>query len=169
MARTPEQRGPFGRWLVGERKARGWTADQMRARLQEARGFAMAHSTYALLESGQRQPTDEQARHLTAFLGSEPEPTPAPASDLSALIARLDAQAATIDRLAESIKLLADALAAATGTPPGAPTGASAPAVEPLQDAESAALAVGRLESAGEPTADLRVVPPAGMQRRPGR
>jgi transcriptional regulator with XRE-family HTH domain len=68
MARTPEQRGPFGRWLVGERRARGWSADEMRARVQEARGFAMAHSTYALLESGQRQPTDEQRRHLTALL-----------------------------------------------------------------------------------------------------
>lgn len=107
MARTPEQRGPFGRWLVAERKARGWTADEMRSRVQEARGFAMAHSTYALLESGQRQPTDEQVRHLTAFLGSAPttEPTKS-ATDIDRLVQTVATLTSAIDQQRQQIAAL---------------------------------------------------------------
>lgn len=99
MAVTPEQRGPFGRWLVAERRARGWKADELRDRLRDARGFAMGHSTYALLESGLRKPTEEQRRHLTEFLGSQPEGEE-PAADL---IVALERHTAALERQTEAI------------------------------------------------------------------
>jgi transcriptional regulator with XRE-family HTH domain len=114
MARTPEQRGPFGRWLVTERKARGWTADDMRARLREARGFAMAHSTYALIESGQRSPTDEQRAHLTAFLGSQPAAdtqSAPPSTDLGALIDALTRQTEAVTALVNRVMRYEDRIA----------------------------------------------------------
>lgn len=104
MAVTPEQRGTFGRWLVSERKARGWKADELRDRLREARGFGLGHSTYALLESGQRKPTEEQRRHLTAFLGSEPDPDPGEPGGLQLLVAAIERQTDAIAELAAAIR-----------------------------------------------------------------
>lgn len=178
MARTPEQRGPFGRWLVRERKARGWTADEMRVRLQEARGFAMAHSTYALLESGQRQPTDEQVRHLSAFLGSEPEkaqPVTA-SSDIDRLVEVVRQQQASIDALRGLVEtLLAEVRpkpvgGAAVRLPVPDDTFEESPLTEAGRDA--AELAHGEMTGAAEagPVAgpQLRSVPrtPSGRTRR---
>lgn len=76
--KRPSERGTFGSWLVSERKQRGLTPTEVRDRLRQQRGFAMAHSTYAMIESGSRQPTEEQRAHLVAFFGTEPPAEPQP-------------------------------------------------------------------------------------------
>lgn len=76
---------------MAARKERNLTPTEVRERLREQRGYAMAHSTYAMIESGSRLPTDEQREHLVGFFGSEPEPEAQPVQADAALAAVLEA------------------------------------------------------------------------------
>lgn len=120
MTRPASDKPAFSNWLVAQRKARPgsgkngeMTTAEMRAAIAVARGFKMGHSTYAQLESGSRKPTAEQYAHITGYLAAEPPPEPAadaePASDLAALVSRLDRLAAAME---EQNRLSAQLLAA---------------------------------------------------------
>lgn len=71
-----EERGPFGAWLVRQRKAkpgRGrdgkMTADEARHALQLATGYGISASVWAELEAGTRRPSGEQRQRLEDWAG----------------------------------------------------------------------------------------------------
>lgn len=119
MAIPIEHKPPFARWLVAQRKARPgsgkdgvMTTAELREAIRVSRGFGMGHSTYAQMESGAREPTEEQYRHLTGFFGSEPEPDPEPehpASDIADLAAAVREQTAAMRDLVDEMKATRDA------------------------------------------------------------
>lgn len=74
MAKTPEQRGPVGAWLVQERKARGWhSAAIARAGLERAGILRVAPSVYAEWEAGTKKPNADTQSALERFYGSAPK------------------------------------------------------------------------------------------------
>lgn len=103
MAKSDSERGPFGAWLVQQRKARPgagrdgrMTAAEVRAWLIRDRGFGIGESAYAELESGTALPSAEQRRHLAALFDSEPPGSGGvPGND--ALAAAITRQAAAIE------------------------------------------------------------------------
>lgn len=89
MAKTAEERGPIGAWLVSERHARGWhSAAIARAALERARVMRVAPSVYAEWEAGSKRPNAEQLEALTRFYGTEPR-FPATNDATADMLARL--------------------------------------------------------------------------------
>lgn len=121
MSRVPGRDYRFADWLKEQRKARDLTPEEVRKRLQEQRQFGMGPSTYAMLESAYRQPTDEQREHLAGFFGSTPPPPLAPAeqsSDLARLAAAIEAQTDVNRQLVTVVSQLAFAIHQAREVPP---------------------------------------------------
>lgn len=116
MAKSDSERGPFGTWLVKQRKARpgtgrdgSMTAAEVRAWLIRDQGFGIGESAYAELESGTALPSSEQRAHLASLFDSIPPQAhgSTDGTDIAALVARLERQAEVIDRLAAAVELLA--------------------------------------------------------------
>lgn len=110
MAKSDSERGPFGAWLVQQRKARSgsgrdgkMTAAEVRAWLIRDRGFGIGESAYAELESGTALPSAEQRRHLSALFGSIP-PATMESGDLSDLAAAIREQAQAINALVDEVR-----------------------------------------------------------------
>lgn len=130
MARTPAQRGTFGRWLTRVREERyERQADALEA-MRRLAGLTISPSEYAQWEAGSRVPrTDNPKRErLYEFFGSRPEdePTTAPSDDLAASIRELagairDERAERLEwerGVLESLQALAQALAQRDGPEP---------------------------------------------------
>lgn len=104
MAYRKRDKPPFAAWLVHEREARGWKAEEVARRLREA-GHQAEDSTYRTWESSAgRRPAPETVVALERLFGS-----PAPGADEQAsgdLVAALSAQAAAIERLVDRIDAL---------------------------------------------------------------
>ena len=108
--KTPSERGPFGAWLVEQRKA--LTARRGRRILQRdvvkelaTAGYPIEESYYRALEGGSKLPGRELRQHLAAFFGSEP-PDARPKTDPTELAMAIREQTAAISELAQSVRLL---------------------------------------------------------------
>ena len=113
MAKTPEQRGPIGAWLVEQRRARGWdSAALARAGLERAGVMRVAQSVYAEWEAGTKRPNAEQMEALTRFYGSVPERRDT-SGDVAAAIR---AQAESNDRIAAAMERQAEAFTLLTAS-----------------------------------------------------
>lgn len=97
--KSDAERGPFGAWLVRQRKARpgsgrdgSMTADEVRRAVQRAAGLGFSPSVYAELEAGTRWPSSDQRSALEAWAGeAAPRQTGVDSSDVIAAIDRLTA------------------------------------------------------------------------------
>lgn len=134
MAKSDSQRGPFGAWLVHERKSRPgkgrdgkMTAGEVRAMLIRDRGFGIGESAYAELESGTALPSDEQRRHLEALWDSQ-APAAHGSSDVAVLVATIGRLVAALERSEATNREVLQMLVAAAAVP-GAdtPTGSEDP------------------------------------------
>lgn len=93
--KSDAERGPFGAWLVRQRKARSgsgrdgsMTAHEVRAAVQRSAGYGISPSVYAELEAGTRHPSDDVRLTLEAWAGEE---SPRRRDvDLSEVVAALD-------------------------------------------------------------------------------
>lgn len=104
VIRNPD-RGRWGRFLLAQREARGWTQieafDQLRAGLGLGPG---SRSSYVNLERGSRQPNADEQRFLARFYGAEPLDEPeVPVDDRDALVAALARQTDAMERQVEAI------------------------------------------------------------------
>lgn len=101
MARTPAQRGTFGRWLTSVREARYKTQAEALADMRRLAGLVIAPSEYAQWESGSRVPRADNPKRerLYEFFGSRPEDEPE-----NALTGDLSELAASIRSLAQAIQ-----------------------------------------------------------------
>lgn len=111
MAKTDEQRGPIGAWLVSERKARGWnSAAVARAALERQRVMHVAPSVYAEWEAGTKRPNAAQMETLTRFYGTAPVVEAMSGSDVAAAIreqtAAIREQTAVQSQLVTLMRLL---------------------------------------------------------------
>lgn len=97
MAKTPAERGEFGRWLERVRTDRYKTQrDALRA-MERLAGLKISDSEFAQWESGSRKPRlgNPKVARLYEFFGSQPakeqeeEPPPTLAAALSELAAEL--------------------------------------------------------------------------------
>ena len=96
---------PVSIWLIDQRKAHGWKAEEVARRLRDA-GVAAEDGTYRVWEAG-RKPKDDAIRAMETLFGSvAPKDPDAGSGEMAALIARLDRQAEVIDRLAAAVELL---------------------------------------------------------------
>lgn len=110
--KSDEQRGYVAAWMRREREARGWSQKEMADRLATV-GYAVDPVYYRQIEAGPRKPGPDFLHALERLYGSSPEPLPEPVTEqtsMSALIVRLDRQAAAIESLSESVTLLAAAV-----------------------------------------------------------
>jgi len=104
--RTPAQRGPYGRWLVAAREARGYTTAAEARRALDAAGIRIAHSTYAEYEAGTKVPSKNHLPLLERFWGpSDAYETPGATETPDALVAALTAQTEAIAALVEELRL----------------------------------------------------------------
>jgi len=124
MARTPAQRGPFGRWLKAAREERYETQAQAIAELRRLAGISISPSEFAQWESGSRVPRDDNPKvaRLYEFFGSTPalEATETPDDLVAALRDHIAALAAQTAMMGELVRELREARQA------GAPTQAEA-------------------------------------------
>ena len=106
--RTRAERGPYGRWLVDARLARQMnTTDAARQALADA-GIVIAKSVYAQYEAGSKQPSRNHLPMLEAFWGPFADPDASGPPDV--LLTALGRQSDAMNRIAEEIKGLRDAL-----------------------------------------------------------
>lgn len=163
MAKSDSERGPFGAWLVRERKARAgsgrdgkMTAAEVRAWLIRDRGFGIGESAYAELESGTALPSQEQRRHLTRLFDSEPPNGGGSSSpDIAALIRAMDADRIARGAETAALRALVTTLVGALLTRPGAG----------LTDDESAAIESGLPDAGPAPAAPRPIAPDAYAMR----
>jgi hypothetical protein len=102
VAKTAEQRGKFGAWLVEQRgrlareRNKKLTAEDVRQELA-AWGFPLGDAHYRALESGAKKPGRETREALARFFGQEP-PSEGPqvGQDVGALVAAIQIQTAAI-------------------------------------------------------------------------
>lgn len=106
VARTPAQRGPFGRWLTRVREERYRTQADALAEYRRLAGLSIAPSEYAQWEAGSRVPNPENPKVLALydFYGSRPAEEPVEPEQ------RSDPVIAALDRQTEAIVALADVL-----------------------------------------------------------
>lgn len=104
MARTPAQRGTFGRWLTRVREERypERQADAL-ADMRRLAGLVISPSEYAQWESGSRVPRldNPKRERLYEFFGSRPE-------DVLERPESPDATADAIDRQTDVLRLLVE-------------------------------------------------------------
>jgi transcriptional regulator with XRE-family HTH domain len=112
VARTPAQRGPFGRWLKQVREDRYDTQAQAIAELRRLAGVAISPSEFAQWESGSRVPRDDNPKvaRLYEFFGSRPTEALEPTQSGDQVAAALLIQAAALDRHTEAITALVSRL-----------------------------------------------------------
>lgn len=101
VARTPAQRGTFGRWLTEARTARYATQAEAIEAMRRLAGIALHASEYAQWESGSRvpRPDNPKVARLYEFFGSEPqEPLQATETpgNFAAVVEAIDRQTAAI-------------------------------------------------------------------------
>lgn len=93
MARTPAQRGPFGRWLTRVRSERYERQVDALEAMRKLAGLHISQAEYSQWEAGSRvpRPDNPKVARLYEFFGSQPdgEPEPADQSALIGVLARL--------------------------------------------------------------------------------
>ena len=85
--KTDSERGAVGMWLRRERLARGWSADDVAANLEEP----VAPATIRALEAGGSRPSPLLFAALVRLYGSEPDEGALPLSpDAKAIVAAIN-------------------------------------------------------------------------------
>ena len=109
MAKSSEQRGTFGAWLVAQRERLGrerkvkLTAEQVRQEIADW-GYPLGDAHYRALESGAKRPGRETREALARFFGQEPPSAePQVGQDLGPLVLAIREQTA---KMAELVGLL---------------------------------------------------------------
>lgn len=126
MAKSDSERGPFGAWLVQERKKREgsgrdgrMTAAEVRAWLIRDRGFGIGESAYAELEAGTALPSAEQRTHLAALFDSVPPSLSASTGgDVAQLLEVVRLQQEQVASLGRQVADLLSAVRALAGVRP---------------------------------------------------
>ena len=100
------QRGHEGKWLMGARKARGYSnAHKAVAALKEMTGHVIHYSAWASYESGGRPIGDQHEEWLVEFFGPIPDlETPANDADMVAAIKAQTAVLAEIRDILSGIR-----------------------------------------------------------------
>lgn len=105
MAKSAGERGPFGAWLVEQRKRlsrerkRTLTAEQVRQEIA-ATGYGIDPAHYRALEGGSKKPGRETREALALFFGTEPpNDNGKESSGIDALVAAVRDQTNRMDRL----------------------------------------------------------------------
>src|SRR5512143_3271272 len=98
MARTPAQRGPFGRWLTKVRTERYERQVDALEAMRRLAGLHISQAEYSQWESGSRVPREDNPKvvRLYEFFGSRPEESPTTGLEttgsLDAVVAAIHAQ-----------------------------------------------------------------------------
>lgn len=115
--KTPGQRGPFGAWLVEQRKRLSQERGH-RVLAQHvvdeliASGYPIDAAYYRALEGGSKRPGQQTREALARYFGQEPPLTVNGEQDVASLVAAIRDQTASMNRLVSLMETAAGGLPA---------------------------------------------------------